>query len=104
MFSIFTSSNLASIYFETTSNGITSQDKKDAKKIIDIIFREKRGAPPHFQKLVYDKSKADKFMYTVADIYDDFKVGSSYIWKFTDKLPKKNTYIRKRKTKMDFLY
>jgi len=103
MFSIFTSSNLASIYFETTSNGITSQDKKDAKKIINVVFREKRGAHPHYQKLVYDKTKADKFMYTVADEYDDFRIGSSYAWKYTDKLPKKDGFLRRR-TKMEFLY
>ena len=104
MFSIFTSSNLASIYFETKSNGITSQDRKDAKKIIISIFRERRGAPQHYQKLVYDKTKADKFMYTVADEYEDFRVGSSYIWKYTDKLPKKKDSLDDKTFSANFLY
>jgi len=68
------------------------------------VFRERRGSPPHYQKLVYDKTKADKFMYTVADEYDDFRIGSSYAWKYTDKLPKKDGFIRKKRTRMDFLY
>ncbi len=102
MISIFTSSNSANTYFGTTSNGITTRDKKNAHKIIDAIFREKRGSPPHFQKLVYISNKADKFSCIIADEYDDFRVGSSYVWRFTNKLPKKNGYI-KRKTKMDFI-
>lgn len=103
MYSIFTSSNVASIFFETKSNGISRDEKKEAKKIIEVIFKEKRGCPPHYQKLVYNSSKNDKFMYTIADINDDFRVGSSYIWKYTDKLPRKSLAPRKRRSKLDFL-
>ena len=104
MFSIFTSSNLAGIFFDTTSNGITTHDKKEAKKIINVVFKETHGQPDHYRKLVFDKTKANKFMCIIADLYEDFKVGSSYIWKFADKLPRKDGYIVKRKSKMDFLY
>jgi len=104
MISIFTSSNSANTYFGTPSNGITARDKKNAHKIIDAIFRERRGSPPHFQKLVYISNKVDKFSCIIADEYDDFQIGSIYMRRYTDKLPKKDGYLKKKRTKMDFLY
>ena len=89
MQSIFTSENVAISHFSTTSNGITKIDKKKAEKIIPRIFDQKRGSPKHYQKLVYDKSSSDKFKVIIADLHDDFTVGSSYLFKYIDKLPKK---------------
>lgn len=103
MYSIFTSSNVANKFFETSSNGICRDEKKEAKKIIPIIFNDKSGHPPLYQKLVYNDSSSERFMYTIADINDDFRVGSSYIWKYTEKLPRKGTNIKRKRSKLDFL-
>ena len=60
-----------------------------AEKFIPRIFDQKRGFPKHYQKLVYDKSSSDKFKVIIADLHDEFTVGSSYLFKYIDKLPKK---------------
>lgn len=89
MFSMFTSSNVATSFFDSSSNGIMKCDKKTSNIVIPRVFNIKKGEPEHHQKLVYDKVDPEKFKFVIADTHDTFRVGSPFIWRFLDKIPKK---------------
>jgi energy-coupling factor transporter ATP-binding protein EcfA2 len=89
--SIFTSAQSATCNFEKTSNGYPKNQKLRAKIATEAVFEQDENDIKHFQKLVYVQGEADPFRYTIADIYDDFKMGDRALWKLDDAINKKRS-------------
>jgi hypothetical protein len=76
--SIFTSAQCASAYFARGSNNFQKATKVKAEAIITDLFND-TNKKTH-KKLAYMRDELDSFRYTIADIHDDFRFGSSALW------------------------
>lgn len=84
--SIFTTSQAATSNFERLSNGYAKHERIRAKRCIDSVFKQDENDLKHFQKLVYIQSESDPFRYTIADMYDEFRMGSLPMWEYSDRI------------------
>lgn len=101
--SIFTAHGSAIAHFNTKNNGYANKDKKDAEKVANRIFEQKRGLAINHQKMMYDKF-SNEYKVMIAELHDgDFRMGSVYLWKFSEKLPRKDKEVYNLKTDKDYL-
>ena len=87
--SIFTTAQAAISNFDRASNGYPKHEKIQAKLCIDAIFKQDDKSLTNYQKLVYIQGSNDAFQYTIANIYDDFRMCSDPLWEYFDKLKQK---------------
>jgi hypothetical protein len=83
--SIFTTAQAATANFERASNGYPKHEKLRAKICTETIFKQDENDVKHFQKLVYMQGNGDPFKYTIADMYDEFRIGSDFLWELSDR-------------------
>lgn len=88
--SIFTTAQSATSNFERTSNGYPKHERLRAKLCIDAIFSQDENSVPNFQKLVYIQGSGDPFLYTIANIYDEFRMCSEPLWEYSNKIKERN--------------
>jgi len=86
MVSLFTTDQIAISNFTRTSNSYPKHIAQRAKACIEAVFKLEKGEPDHFQKLAYIRGLPDPFRYTVAELYDDFQMGSPAIWEFSKRI------------------
>jgi hypothetical protein len=98
---IFTSSSAVICSINKPQSGFSSQEKKDIIKITDKIFSNKNDPNANkYQKLCYIKDDSEPFRYTIANLYEEFKIGCQPLYELIDSMPKKddnideNPYIR----------
>jgi len=84
--SIFTTAQSVTCNFSKTSNGYPKHETNRANICVDTVFRQDENDVKHYQKLVYVQGDADPFKYTIADLYDDFKMGSLPMWQYSKKI------------------
>jgi hypothetical protein len=89
--SIFTTAQSATSNFERASNGYPKHERVRAKICTEGVFKQDENDSKHFQKLVYLQGAGDPFKYTIADIYDDFRMGSNPMWCLSDKILERRT-------------
>lgn len=94
MVSLFTTDQIAISNFTRKSNSYPKHISQKAKACIETVFRQEVGSPVHFQKLAYIRGLTDPFRYTVADLYDDFKMGAPAVWEL-DKRISENSHKKK---------
>lgn len=99
--SIFTTAQSAISNFERASNGYPKHERLHAKLCIETVFKQDENDLKHFQKLVYIQNESDPFRYTIADMYDEFKMGSKPMWEYSDRLRDKKDYLSKDNTLFD---
>lgn len=87
--SFFTTQECATSHFDTRTNGHSSVTRKKALKCIEACFKQDLPVE-HFRKLVYIKGGSDPFKYTVADQYEEFKLGGQASWEFAKSIPRKS--------------
>lgn len=90
MINIFTTAQTATAAFERSSNSYPKHVKDRSKYCIEAIFKQEPGKPQHYQKLVYIQNLTDPFRYTIADLYDEFRMCSDSIWEFENRLSSKD--------------
>lgn len=93
--SIFTTSQAATSNFERTSNGYAKHERVRAKYCIETIFKQDENDIKHFQKLVYLQNESDPFRFLIADLYDDFRMGSLPMWEYADRIGKRCDRLNK---------
>jgi hypothetical protein len=99
--SIFTTAQSAISNFERASNGYPKHERLHAKSCIETVVKQDDNDLKHFQKLVYIQNESDPFRYTIADMYDEFKMGSKPMWEYSDRLKDKKDYLSKDNTLFD---
>ncbi len=85
LISVFTTAQAATANFERASNGYPKHEKLRAKVCTETVFKQDENDVKHFQKLVYMQTESDPFRYTIADMYDEFRMGSEYLWELSDR-------------------
>jgi hypothetical protein len=80
---IFTTSHAATSHFARITNGVSKADKKHAEICIKRIFSESDSK--NYKKLVYSPTDNDPFMYMIADLYDNIRIGFNSMWNFDKK-------------------
>lgn len=93
--SMFTTSQAATSNFERTSNGYAKHERLRAKLCTESVFKQDDNDIKHFRKLVYIQNETDPFRYTIADMYDDFRMGSLPMWEYSERIGKKNDNLHK---------
>jgi hypothetical protein len=93
--SIFTTSQAATSNFERASNGYAKHEKIHAKKCIESVFKQDENDIKNYRKLVYVQNDSEPFRYTIANIYDNFRMGSLPMWEYSEKIKNKNDSIQK---------
>jgi hypothetical protein len=93
--SVFTTAQSATSNFERTSNGYPKHEKMRAKTCIESVFKQDDNDLKHYQKLVYIQNESDPFRYTIADIRDDFRMGSKPMWDYSDRIKDKKDSLNK---------
>lgn len=91
--SFFTSEAAATHYFQASANSFSPRDKKIAEAVIKELFGDENKEKYKNYKLVYRKYDKHRFQYVCADLHDDFKMGSDYMWDFCKKAKKKKELI-----------
>jgi hypothetical protein len=92
---IFTTSQAATENFNRASNAYPKHEKIRSRYLIKSVFTQEKTEPVHYQKLVYLQNTMDPFRYTIADIYDDFRVGDEYTWKLNNEINKQKKSLQK---------
>lgn len=85
LISIFTTAQAATANFERASNGYPKNEKARAKLCTEAVFKQDDNDTKHFQKLVYMQTEMDPFKYTIADMYDEFRMGGDSIWELSNR-------------------
>lgn len=93
--SIFTTAQSATSNFERSSNGYPKHEKLRAKLCTETVFKQDDNDIRHYQKLVYIQNQSDPFRYTIADVRDDFRMGSKPMWEYSDKIKSKQDSLNK---------
>lgn len=93
--SVFTTAQSATSNFERPSNGYPKHERLHAKLCTESVFKQDDNDVKHFQKLVYIQSESDPFRYTIADLYDDFRMGSTPMWEYSNRIKSKHDSIQK---------
>jgi hypothetical protein len=99
--SVFTTAQSATSNFERSSNGYPKHEKNKAKTCIESVFKQQENDVTHFQKLVYIQGEADPFKYTIADLYDDFRMGSLPMWQYSEKIKSHKNLLNKNNPLFD---
>ncbi len=86
----FTTPECATSYFSTKTNSQSATTRKRATLAIEKCFKQDLPVE-HYRKLVYIKGISDPLQYTVADEYDEFKLGGKSSWDFAKSIPRKST-------------
>jgi hypothetical protein len=85
--SIFTTNQAATANFERASNSYSKPEKQRANMCIKRIFNDSSNSGRNYKKLIYlQNSDGDPFRYTIADIYDNFRIGGNAIWELDGKI------------------
>jgi len=98
--SIFTTAQSVTACFSKTSNGFPKHERLRSDTCIETVFKQDENDIKHYQKLAYVQNAPDPFRYTIADVYDDFKMGGSSLWEFANKI----SGNKKRLSKKNPLY
>jgi hypothetical protein len=93
--SIFTTAQSATSNFERSSNGYPKHEKTRAKLCTETVFKQDENDIRHYQKLVYIQNQSDPFRYTIADVHDDFRMGSKPMWDYSEKIKNKRDSLNK---------
>jgi hypothetical protein len=99
--SIFTTAQSATSNFDRISNGYPKHEKLRAKACIETVFKQDANDLKHFQKLAYIQNEADPFRYTIADIRDDFRMGSDPMWAYSEKIKDRKDALNKNNPLFD---
>jgi len=99
--SIFTTAQSATSNFERTSNGYPKHERNKAKTCIESVFKQQENDVTHYQKLVYVQGESDPFRYTIADLYDDFRMGSLPMWQYSEKIKSHKNSLNKNNPLFD---
>lgn len=87
MISYFTTAAAATANFTRTSNAFPKHERIRAAACIERVFKASiDDKVKNFRKLVYKQNTDDPFMYTIAEIYDDFRIGCPALWQLNDKI------------------
>jgi len=86
MVSLFTTDQISISNFTRKSNSYPKHIAQKAKVCIESVFKQEKGSPEHFQKLAYIRGLSDPFRYTVADLYDDFRMGAPSVWELSKRI------------------
>jgi energy-coupling factor transporter ATP-binding protein EcfA2 len=86
--SIFTEMQSASSNFERKSNNFPKQIVKRSSYCIDSVFSSNMNSKEkNYKKLVYIQGDSfDPFRYTIADKYDNVKIGCDALWELDKKM------------------
>jgi hypothetical protein len=87
MVSIFTTDQIAISNFTRKSNGYPKFVADKAKTCIERVFKQD-DEEEHFRKLAYINNLADPFRYYLADLHEDFRMGSDVFWQLNAKMAK----------------
>lgn len=87
---IFTTSNALMASIGKAGSGYTSQEKKDAQKLSNIIFHSQPDGAPTYQKICYVREDSRPFKYFAAEPLPDYKLGFDSLWNLSKKIPQKN--------------
>jgi len=87
--SIFTDESSANAFFKTSSNGFSKDKQKFVERIVTHIFTIRNGLDT-FTKLIHGSNWHQPFTVIIADQYENNRMGSSFIWEYDKKLPRKN--------------
>ena len=101
--SIFTTAQSATSNFERTSNGYPKHEKIKSKLCIESIFKQDVNDLHNYQKLVYIQNETDPFRYTIADIHDDFKMGSEPLWNYSSLIKDNKDHLVKDNPLFDYI-
>ena len=99
--SIFTTSQAATSNFERASNGYAKHERLYSKKCIEAIFRQDDNDIKNYRKLVYIQNESDPFRYTIANMYDNFRMGSLPMWEYSEKIKQKNDGLQRNNILFD---
>lgn len=95
MVSYFTTHQAAIANFTRASNAYPKHEKIRAEQCIKRVFKGNEGKSSikvkNFKKLVYVQNKEDPFMYTIAELREDFKFGCPALWELDEKLEETRT-------------
>lgn len=94
--SIFTTAQSVTACFSKVSNGFPKHERIRSNICIETVFKQDENDVKHYQKLAYIQNTADPFRYMIADIYDDFRMGSHHLWKYTDKIKGDRNNLNKK--------
>jgi hypothetical protein len=87
MVSIFTTDQISISNFTRTSNGYPKFIASRAKVCIEKVFKQDEPEE-HFRKLAYINNLAEPFRYFLADLHEDFQMGSKAFWTLNEKMVK----------------
>jgi hypothetical protein len=93
--SIFTTAQSATSNFDRASNGYPKHEKLRAKACIEMVFKQDDNDIKHYQKLTYIQNEPDPFRFTIADIRDDFRMGSKPMWDYSDRIKEKKNALNR---------
>jgi hypothetical protein len=99
--SVFTTSQSATSNFERASNGYPKHERIKAKTCVESVFNQQENDVTHYQKLVYIQGEADPFRYTIANLYDDFRMGSLPMWQYSEKIKSRKNSLNKNNPLFD---
>jgi hypothetical protein len=101
---IFTASQTLISSMGRKGNGFSKQEIKKVEAITPIIFGTEDGSgEKKYQKFCYVREDPFPFRYTIANIYPDFLLGSEYLRRLIDNMPKKENEIYHNKFAMAVL-
>ncbi len=85
--SFFTTSQAAIANFTRASNAYPKHEKLRADLCARRIFKGSDTVKTkNFKKMVYVQNREDPFMYIIADICDDFRMGCPAVWALDEKI------------------
>lgn len=90
--SIFTTDQAATANFDRASNAYSKYIKERSRHCIKKVFAPDQYLDvKNWKKLVYIQQNdvPEPFAYTIADIYDDFRMGGEPLWQIDNKLSEK---------------
>lgn len=90
MINIFTTAQTATAAFERASNSYPKHIKEKSKMCIETVFKQDISKAKHHQKLAYIQNLQEPFRYTIADLYDEYRMCSDAIWDFEEKIGSRN--------------
>jgi len=105
---IWTHTTSLGAYINRPNSGFSLQDKKLMAKVGDRVFTPEVAQgkmTDTLQKMVYTRVTAPAYRYTIAEVHDDFKFGSTKLWEADAKMPRKeadleqNQFLKKEYVK-----
>jgi len=84
--SIFTTDQSAICSFQRKSDAYPKHIKKRAELCVKRTFTKDTTHGHNYKKLVYDNDEDEPFFYTIADLYDEFKIGCPALWEMDNKI------------------